>query len=99
MPLPLPTHKSRLLPVCSFVLCCFTFNLMANMDKALVESTILINLQEFPRSKIERDQENQRRLSAQESTSIQDAVDRDKANLIKEKTTFNKDKDAVLVWF
>ena len=81
MPLPLPTHKSRLLPVCSFVLCCFTFNLLANMDKALVESTILINLQEFPRSKIERDQENQRRLSAQESTSIQDAVDRDKANL------------------
>lgn len=81
MPLLLPTHKSRLLPVCSFVLCCFTFNLLANMDKALVESTILINLQEFPRSKIERDQENQRRLSAQESTSIQDAVDKDKAIL------------------
>ena len=81
MPSLLPTNISNLLPVGSFVLCCFSFNLLGNMDKALVESTILINLQEFPRSKIEIDQEKQRRLSAEASTSIQNAVDKDQTNL------------------
>ena len=51
------------------------------MDKALVESTILINLKEFPRSKIVNGQTNQRRLSVGASTSIQDAVDANQSNL------------------
>jgi hypothetical protein len=51
------------------------------MDKALVESTILINLKEFPRSNIVNGQTNQRRLSVGASTSIQDAVDANQSNL------------------
>jgi hypothetical protein len=51
------------------------------MDKTLVESTILVNLQEFPRSKVSNSSQNQRRLSLQENTSIQDAVDTDQTNL------------------
>ena len=51
------------------------------MDKALVESTILINLKEFPRSKVINSPNNQRRLSVAASTSIQDAVVADQSNL------------------
>ena len=81
MPTSLPFRITSLFPFVSFVLCCFSCNLLANMDKALVESTILINLKEFPRSKVINSPNNQRRLSVAASTSIQDAVVADQSNL------------------
>ncbi len=51
------------------------------MNKALVESTILINLQEIRGTKINSTKKNQRRLSQGASTSIQNAVEQSKALL------------------
>ena len=56
-------------------ICLFLSILSANIDKALVESTILINLKEFPRNSADFTVKNQRRLSAVASTSIQEVVD------------------------
>jgi hypothetical protein len=55
--------------------CLFLSILNANIDKALVESTILINLKEFPRNTAGIVTKNQRRLSAVAKTSIQQVVD------------------------
>jgi len=55
--------------------CPFLSILNANIDKTLVESTILINLKEFPRNPAGIVTKNQRRLSAVARTSIQEVVD------------------------
>ncbi len=59
----------------------FFITLKANMNRALVESTILINLQEIRGTKINSTKKNQRRLSQGAGTSIQNAVEQSKAVL------------------
>ncbi|MBT3668545.1 MAG: hypothetical protein HN548_13785 [Opitutae bacterium] len=75
MPNPLSFKIAHSLSLISVSMCLLAFNISANIDKTLVESTLLINLQEFPRSKIDKSNQNNRRLSNGASTSIQDAVD------------------------
>ena len=53
----------------------------ATIDKALVESAILINLQEFPSSTDNIRNKNQRRLSGNAGTSIQGIIDLNRSSL------------------
>ena len=53
----------------------------ATIDKALVESAILINLQEFPSSTDNIRNTNQRRLSVNAGTSIQGIIDLNRSSL------------------
>ena len=53
----------------------------ATIDKALVESAILINLQEFPSSTDNIRNTNQRRLSGNAGTSIQGIIDLNRSSL------------------
>ena len=53
----------------------------ATIDKALVESAILINLQEFPNSTDNIRNTNQRRLSGNAGTSIQGIIDLNRSSL------------------
>ena len=75
MPYPISLKITNCLSLILAFMCCLAFKTYANINKTLVESTILINLQEFPRSKIASSTHNNRRLSDGASTSIQDAVD------------------------
>ena len=61
--------------------CLFTKEIKGNIDRALVESTILINLQEFSRNNTTFKPKEQRRLSPIASTSIQQVVDLNQSTL------------------
>lgn len=81
MPYSLVIRKPLLLTLFSVFYFSFFITLKANMNKALVESTILINLQEIRGTKINSTKKNQRRLSQGAGTSIQNAVEQSKALL------------------
>ncbi|MDG0964374.1 MAG: hypothetical protein P8O23_04890 [Opitutales bacterium] len=62
-------------------LCCAHLCYGASIDKALVESAILINLQEFHNSNDHKQNTYQRRLSVNAGTSIQGIIDLNRSSL------------------
>ncbi|MDG1326679.1 MAG: hypothetical protein P8P49_13020 [Opitutales bacterium] len=62
-------------------LCCAHLCYGASIDKALVESAILINLQEFHNSNEHKQNTYQRRLSVNAGTSIQGIIDLNRSSL------------------
>ena len=62
-------------------LCCAHLCYGASIDKALVESAILINLQEFHNSNEHKQNTYQRRLSVKAGTSIQGIIDLNRSSL------------------
>lgn len=77
----LKRYNSVILVYTILSVCLFTKEIKGSIDRALVESTILINLQQFSRTNTSSKGKEQRRLSPIASTSIQQVVDLNQSTL------------------